>query len=112
MLRILEIEIKNPINATAGIGCSDASNSTDYTSYQSLMYTIQGYSQEKIDSDSPLPKIQEEEENEDSHQIPSSVRPKLQLNKDQYFSSQESQTIGSFKHNHLFDHGSDKDLKN
>lgn len=89
MLRILEIEIQNSPNSDKISGDQNEEHD-DITAYKSLMYTIQGYSKENLikdDVNSPLELIQEEDENEDANQIPSSARPKLHLNKDQYFSS-------------------------
>lgn len=108
MLRILEIEISNPVPMNDGLGSSDQIGQSDVSSFQSLMYTIQGFSKENLSEDSPLPLIREEDESEDVNKIPQ-LGPKLILNKEQYYSSQESHIIGSYRNNHLFDHTTNKD---
>lgn len=82
MLRILEIEILK-YQTTSQIAMDNISESqnTDFDHFKSLMYTIQGFSKESPNDDSPLHQIQEEDENEEVNQIPQ-VKSKMNMNKD------------------------------
>lgn len=79
--------------------------------FRNLIYSIQGYSYQSPRNDSPLAQIQEEDENDEDGGSAQALKPRLKINREQYFTSEESHKMNSFKNTYMFDYSSEKDQK-